>query len=322
MAIWENGIAKISLPTPLKAGDVNVFLMKGDCLTLIDAGLKTEEAWRVFRSELATLQLKPDDIEQVLLTHHHVDHIGFLERIGEKPVWAHPRAKGWLLRDAKFWNEYRDFYRKLFQQFAVPERSFRFLSQMEKVLELGARSDIAGFLMEGMEVPGLPGWRVMETPGHASSHICFFHEKSGILIGGDLLLASTIPNPLLEPPFGEDGSRPKPILLYNDSLARVAACPIVRVLAGHGDDIFMVSEFIEKRMKIQHEQAMKVKMILGGAGEPLPVFEVTRRLYPVRYEEQLYLTLSKTVGHLDYLEAIGEIEAILLSNGQILYRTL
>ena len=37
-------IQKIIIPTPFAVGDVNSYLIKGDALTLVDAGPKTEEA--------------------------------------------------------------------------------------------------------------------------------------------------------------------------------------------------------------------------------------------------------------------------------------
>ena len=37
-------IHKIIIPTPFAVGDVNAYLVKGDALTLIDAGPKTDEA--------------------------------------------------------------------------------------------------------------------------------------------------------------------------------------------------------------------------------------------------------------------------------------
>ncbi|MER2010644.1 MAG: MBL fold metallo-hydrolase, partial [Psychrobacillus sp.] len=37
-------IHKIIIPTPFAVGDVNAYLIKGDVLTLVDAGPKTEQA--------------------------------------------------------------------------------------------------------------------------------------------------------------------------------------------------------------------------------------------------------------------------------------
>ena len=38
MTEWIDGIAKLTLPTPFPVGDVNAYLIKGDRLTLVDAG--------------------------------------------------------------------------------------------------------------------------------------------------------------------------------------------------------------------------------------------------------------------------------------------
>ena len=66
MAEWCGNIAKISLPTPFPVGDVNVYVVKGEALTLIDAGVKTEAAWQRFTEELGSLRLKPEDIEIIV----------------------------------------------------------------------------------------------------------------------------------------------------------------------------------------------------------------------------------------------------------------
>ena len=42
-------INKIVIPTPYPVGDVNAFLVKGDALTLFDAGPKTEEAYEAIK---------------------------------------------------------------------------------------------------------------------------------------------------------------------------------------------------------------------------------------------------------------------------------
>ena len=60
---------------------------------------------------------------------------------------------------------------------------------------------LAGFLQEGGALPGLPEWKTIETLGHAQSHVSFYREKDGILLGGDQLLAKVSPSPIIEPPL-------------------------------------------------------------------------------------------------------------------------
>lgn len=79
MAKWKDGIAKLVIPTPFPVGDVNVYAVKGEKLTLVDAGPKTDEAWEALKSQLKELNLTPGDFEQVVLTHHHPDHAGSLD---------------------------------------------------------------------------------------------------------------------------------------------------------------------------------------------------------------------------------------------------
>ena len=56
-------------------------------------------------------------------------------------------------------------------------------------------------LKEGDALPGHPEWSVLETLGHARSHLVFWNEKMRTMIGGDLVLAKVSSNPLIEPPL-------------------------------------------------------------------------------------------------------------------------
>ena len=73
---WDGNIAKIILPTPFPVGDVNVYVVKGDVLTLVDTGVQSKESKEALSYQLGQLGLKIKDIEQIILTHHHPDHAG------------------------------------------------------------------------------------------------------------------------------------------------------------------------------------------------------------------------------------------------------
>ncbi len=72
-------IIPIRVPTPFAVGDVIVYLVKGDALTLIDCGPKTKEAAAALKEQLAAVHIEMSDIEQIVLTHHHADHAGLLD---------------------------------------------------------------------------------------------------------------------------------------------------------------------------------------------------------------------------------------------------
>jgi glyoxylase-like metal-dependent hydrolase (beta-lactamase superfamily II) len=308
MAEWKDGIAKITLPTPFPVGDVNAYLVKGERLTLVDTGVKTEESWNALTKQMAELDLSPNDIEQVILTHHHPDHAGMLDFFPDSlEVYGHPLNERWIHPTEAFFKEQEAFFNEQFREFGLPEEYFPFLSKLRKTLKYSCNRSLTGHLVEGMNPPGLSEWQVLETPGHAQSQIALFRKKDGILIGGDLILAHISPNPLLEPPAPGESERPKPQLQHNDSMKKLLSYPIRLVYTGHSKEVFQLNELIELRLLHQHERAMKVKNWLKE--EQLTVFEICKRLFPSVYQREPLLTISETVAQLDYLASIGEISS-------------
>lgn len=306
MTEWKDGIAKMALPTPFPIGDVNVYLLKGERLTLVDAGPKTEKAWGSLTSQLRELDLRPEDIEQVILTHDHPDHAGLLDFFPDSmEVYGHPLNERWIHPTEDFLQEFITFFSSFFLKCGVPEEYLTALTDLKQMLKYSCSRSLTGALLEKMTPPGLPEWQVIETPGHAQSQIALFREKDGILIGGDVVLAHVSPNPLLEPPVPGESARPKPLLQHNHSLQKLLSYPIQKVYTGHGKEIDQLAELIEQRLITQHDRAMKVNQFLKES--ELTVFEICRRLFPSAYQNQLFLTLSETIGQLDYLASIGEI---------------
>jgi glyoxylase-like metal-dependent hydrolase (beta-lactamase superfamily II) len=308
MTEWKNRIAKITLPTPFPVGDVNVYLIKGERLTLVDAGPKTEESWNSLTVQMADLNLSPSDIEQVVLTHHHPDHAGMLDFFSDSlEVYGHPLNERWIHPTEAFLQEQENFFRALFHELGLPEEYLPLLSLLRKSLKYSCNRSLTGQLVEGMRPPGLSEWQVIETPGHAQSQIALFREADGILIGGDLILAHISPNPLLEPAAPGERERPKPQLQHNHSMKKLLSYPISFVYTGHGEEVYQLADLIEKRLTRQHERAMTVHHWLKE--EQLTVFEICKRLFPAVYQRELMLTMSETVAQLDYLSSIGEISS-------------
>jgi glyoxylase-like metal-dependent hydrolase (beta-lactamase superfamily II) len=310
MEKWKNGIVKLTVPTPFAVGDVHCYLIKGDRLTLVDAGVKTEEAWGALKAQLAELKLTPEDIEQVILTHHHPDHVGLLHYLPTRlEVHAHPLNERWLKRTESFSAEHDDFYLKLYQQFGVPQEYLApTINEMKKNLRYSSECSLAGHLLEN-DVPfGLEGWRVLETHGHAQGHIALWREEDGVLIGGDVLLAHISPNPLLEPPYPGETERPKPQLQYNQTLKKLQEYPISLVYAGHGQDFTGTGPLIDNRLSRQHDRAMKVKSMVKE--KPKTAFEICQSLFPTVYQKELNLTISETAAQLDYLMSLEEIAVV------------
>jgi hypothetical protein len=91
--------------------------------------------------------------------------------------------------------------------------------------------------------------------------------------------------------------------------------PIEAVYPGHGPIFRGLKDLIPERLKKQEQRAEKVLSFIKE--EPLTVFQACQKLFPKQYEKEFGLTMSETVGQLDYLESIGLLKAEQGTNGII-----
>ncbi len=293
---------KIILPTPYAVGDVNAFLLKGDALTLFDAGPKTQEAYEALQWGIRSAGYDMKDVEQVVLTHHHPDHVGWVDAFPEAEILGHQYVDHWMRQEPDFLQYRNDFYVGELVKQGVPQGYIDRVVEVRGEIELFGTRPLTGFLAEGDEVPGHPGLLVYETPGHAQSHLIFLEDATRECIGGDLLLERVSSNPLVEPPVSLEGERPRSLLQYNASLKKLRDLHVSKLYTGHGGEIVDAGGLVEERLAKQQARAMKVRDMLT---EPKTVFEVTKELFAKIYQAQLGLTLSETLGQLDYLVEEG-----------------
>lgn len=127
-----------------------------------------------YLERLALAGVKPEDVDLVLLTHLHVDHVGWNTRLVDgKWVPTFPNARYVFARPE------REF-------FATPEgekRRMVFEDSVLPVIEAGLAEEIGA---EGGEY--LPGIRFYPTPGHSVGHMSIEIESAGerALFTGDV----------------------------------------------------------------------------------------------------------------------------------------
>ena len=72
----------VAIPLPLAhVGSVNAWLLRGDPVTLIDTGPRDDGALAALEAGLRREGLRVEDIELLLATHHHLDHVGLAATI-------------------------------------------------------------------------------------------------------------------------------------------------------------------------------------------------------------------------------------------------
>src|SRR5436190_8322106 len=71
-----------AIQLPLRhVGSVNAWLLRGDRLTLVDAGPRNDEALAALERGLREHGVRLEDIELVIGTHHHLDHVGLIATV-------------------------------------------------------------------------------------------------------------------------------------------------------------------------------------------------------------------------------------------------
>ena len=301
----------IIVPIKSSLKSVNFYLVKNnDSITLIDAGYDNDECWEALHQVLADNGLSIYDVERIILTHHHIDHIGLVNRILKLiniPVYAHEKSLPRLKRDPSFLASRVEFYEQLYNEMGCGETSTPYIERIKKMA-----ADPDGLIIQG-EITLLPdevaGFNVLETPGHAIDHVVLYDSHQKWLFAGDLLLSETSPNALVEP--DEQMNRMPTVVQYRESLKKCAELEADVVFPGHQSLIYNHQELIRKRLNRIDDKAMKLKTFIEQG--LTTANDIAKAFYKATYENQFPLVMSEVIGHLDYLESENEIVSRLQS---------
>jgi len=182
------------------ANNCNTYFIDGERKILIDPG--HYEFFSHVRDGLSDLSLTPEDMDVVLITHGHPDHIESVQVFADmKAVIAVSQIE-------------MNFIRKIAphygQALGVPDFEPDFLLQ-EGELEIGSIT-----------------LHVIHTPGHSPGSVCFSWPDQKVLFSGDVIFNGGIGRTDLPMGNGEE---------LKASIRRLATLDVEQVLSGHGEPV-------------------------------------------------------------------------------------
>ncbi|WP_278465446.1 MBL fold metallo-hydrolase [Saccharolobus islandicus] len=312
---------KLSIKLPdLAIESLNAYLLTlNDKNILIDTGSPSYGSISSLVEELENLGMKISDINEIIITHFHIDHIGLaylLSKLAKVKIIIGNVEYNFIKR---FKYRYDEMI-KILKLNGAPQQlldiAFDFTS--------GFRANIYSRVGELNNVETvndsqqLYNLKFLFTPGHTIGHICIYDEENKLLLSGDTLLADITPNVSL---YEENCN---PLNEYLKSLKRISSLEVKKSLPAHGRIIENTEERIRELIK-HHEERLNEMLEMMGNRE-LAAYEIASKIkWKLKYNgwdeldpSQKYLAMGETLAHLKYLEDINAVRKR-ISDGMIKY---
>jgi glyoxylase-like metal-dependent hydrolase (beta-lactamase superfamily II) len=305
------GIHRIAVPTPFAVGRVNTYLVEDDPLTLVDAGPNSATSLTQLERGLAEHGHRVEDLERIVVTHQHIDHIGLVQILADRSgaeVCSLDRLAPWLARYADGMEDDDRFAEAVMLRHGIPpDVALALRAVTASFRAWGGAATVTLPLPDGGEL-GFAGrtWQVLHRPGHSPSDTVFLDAERRMLLGGDHLIGHISSNPLVSRPLedGDPDARPQALVTYLASMRATQALDLDYVLPGHGDPVTQHRMLIDERVRLHERRVRKIGTLLGDG--PVTAYEIAQRMWGNVAVTQAYLTLSEVLGHVDLLLERGE----------------
>lgn len=307
------GVTKLAIPTPFRVGAVNCYLLEGDPLTLIDTGPNDEDSLAALEAGLGELNRTVEDLELLILTHQHYDHVGLAaalkKRSGAK-VAAHELLAGFVADYEAAMIFEDDYAAALMGLHGVPDKTSTALQERSRSYRRYAASvEIDHVLREGDVIDaGQRSLTVALRPGHSPTDTIFIDTGAWSAFVGDHLLGHISSNPVLHRPLDHeaDPRRRRPTLIrYLASMEETAKLDLEELFPGHGENITYCRDLVYERG--QHHEERKEHIFAEFEKGPRTANDIALRLWPGLPLDQAYLALSEVLGHVDMLVDEGRV---------------
>lgn len=303
------GIWRLRLPLPWSGiPHCNAWIIDapGGGHIMVDCGLHTDTSEQLLRDALGQIGKRLEDTKLLICTHAHIDHYGEAATVVDAAgceLWMHHNhAHGTTsLTDPE---RALEQHVTIARESGVPEE---LLQHYRDANSEKPTRDIAGLvqpdreLVEGLEIETAVGtWRVVETPGHAPSHVSLYQPQRRILLAGDHILGRVAL-------YYDYGWTEDPVAEYLESLDKVEALGARLCLPGHGKSFTDVGGHIEAHRETALGRLDRVEDVVRAQG-PATAIELIPEIYGMTLsKENAGWLISETMCYLRHLERKGVV---------------
>ncbi len=305
-------LVKVELPNNALKYLNSYLIISENKKVLVDTGMNSNQSLKSLNDALLNMKLSINDIESVIITHLHIDHVGLIKKLREinknLKIFIHAKEKDTIkkmIKDFENENMLKEYHKNL----GFPNNTLKALlywkKDLDSYLEIIKNSETLNE-EEYINIGNL-SFKVLWTPGHTPGHICLYLEKNNILLSGDHILPTITPNLS----FFIEGD---PLLDYLNSLRKIEQLNPSLILPGHEHIFNNVNKRIVEIRKHHEERLREILRILEN--KELNAYQIASniewKLGSMTWDSidyfQKYLAISETLSHLIYLENKGLIE--------------
>ena len=311
-------IYQVQLPLPFALKIVNCYLLRGENgWTILDTGLNTTLARETWLQAFTELGIKPNQIEQIVVTHYHPDHFGLA---GWLQNWASENGTGvmpdvvmsdidyetartiWWRDESGMMGSWADFW----QACGVPKDTGEELlthSNNTRELTLPLPSVVKTIQAGSVLKMGARRFNVLPAPGHTDGQIIFYDADGRLLLSGDHVLMKITPNISLWPL-----TAPNPLGRYLHSLRELQALDVQLALPGHRALIRNWQERLEQLL-VHHDERLDKMYNAVKDGHDTP-YEVTKAVFRFNRlsSHEIRFAVTETLAHLVLLDEQNRIQ--------------
>lgn len=309
------GIFKIDYDIPINVDPLNLYILAGKKLTLIDTGPLLPGAVEMIGSKLSEIGYNLQDLDQIIITHSHFDHCGLvneLKKATKAKILIHPTEEIAVNDFNKLNSGFREDAKEKLKGWGFPDeelikiqKAFSFMTKFS----CGPLGSVEYINNGQIIMAGDYKFEVIHCPGHSAGLICLYQKENKILFSSDHILKRITPNLDLYIPEkdGEFSGLPD----YFSSLEKLAKLDVDCCLPGHGELIYNYQQRIEEiKQSSRKRQEYFYQLIKDNTYTPYKLTikfleDINRR----PSGDTLFLALREVMAYLSKLQSEGIVSS-------------